>query len=88
MSNVNVQADIYDVLSQFSQSYLQMTAALESVITQLEEQRSELRELREFVHVQHADVVTDRNIWKSVAEAHKAETVRLRELLNNLEKGN
>lgn len=80
-------AEVYAVLNQLQDAYEKVLLTFQTVIIDVGEIKDGLHKLQEFVQEQFADAVSARNMWRSVAEAHKAELEKLREQLAALREG-
>ena len=71
-------AEIYTTLNQLVDAYSTVMMTFSSVVTDVQDLRNEIADLKEFNRGLLTDAVSSREIWRSAAEAHKAEAVRLR----------
>ena len=71
-------AEIYNTLNQLVEAYSNVMMTFSSVVSDVSELRNEIADLHEFNRGLLSDAVSARDVWRATAEAHKAETERLR----------
>lgn len=71
-------AEIYNTLNQLVDAYGSVMMTFSSVVTDVQELRGEIADLKAFNQSLLADAVTAQRVWQAAAEAHKAEAESLR----------
>lgn len=71
-------AEIYATLNQLVEAYSNVMMTFSSVVQDVAELRNEIADLQEFNRGLLTDAVTARDVWRSTADAHRAEVEKLR----------
>lgn len=71
-------AEIYATLNQLVDAYNAVMMTFSSVVTDVQDLRNEIADLKEFNRGLLTDAVSSREIWQATSEAHKAEAEALR----------
>lgn len=86
MKNVTL-AEVYGTLNQLVEAYTAVMDTFGSVVTDVQELRQEMAELRALMRTQLADAMTARDIWQATAEAHKAQAAQLKSQIESMKTG-
>ena len=80
-------AEVYGTLNQLVESYTAVMETFGSVVSDVQELRQDVAELRTLLRAELADAVTAQNVWQSAAEAHKAQVAQLKAEIEAMQSG-
>jgi hypothetical protein len=78
-------AEIYNTLNSLVDSYTAVMDTFGSVVSDVQQLRQDVADLRSILRTELADAVTGRDVWRATAEAHKREAEYLRSQLASLQ---
>jgi uncharacterized protein involved in exopolysaccharide biosynthesis len=87
MSKQPTLAEVYATLNQLVEAYTAVMGTFSSVVTDVQQLRQEVAELRTLMRAELADATTARDVWQAVAEAHKAQVAQLKLQIEALQSG-
>ena len=70
--------EVYNTLNQLVEAYSNVMMTFSSVVSDVQELRNEIADLKEFNRGLLTDAVSSSEIWRAAAEAHREEVTKLR----------